>query len=107
MRKKTDKKPAYFPTCHEPTEKKEFWAMQGKAIPLYFFLCKMRNRHTNGKTRSFWQTDTQITKATGWDERTIKNARRELMNRDFIGVVIGHGKRATQYTILDEITYLE
>ena len=106
MRKKTDKKPAYFPTCHSPTKGKDFWKLPGKAVPLYFYLCKARNMFTNGATKSFWRTDSQITKDTGWDERAIKLARRELVDQDLIGAILGTGNRATQYTILDEITYL-
>lgn len=62
-------------------------------------VCAIAN-YANGKSRLGWPSIATLAAATGWSERTVQRALRELVRQGWLEVqTMGHGRRATEYRV--------
>lgn len=94
------KKNGYFKLKHEIIDSNRYRSLSLAAKYLYVTLCQKQNWEHRGKPGDIFYTDTNLFLATTLSERTIQDARKELVDGGFIETSKAAPRKPTRYRIL-------
>ena len=108
-KKDEDKQPPYFKVSHTVTSDPKFLKLKMSEQLLYFHLCRLRNRLTNGKhhtpERWFWRKNEMLMEDTGLSHGALFKARKGLLEKNYIMKKVVDMK--PYYMITDDVYKLE
>ncbi len=93
-------KNGFFPLRHEIVDSNKYRRLGLAAQALYVHLCRIQNWTHKGKQGDIEVTDWELLLASSLGEKTIREARKELIEGGFIGTAKQAPRKATRYTIL-------
>lgn len=93
-------KNGFFPLRHEIIDSNRYRRLGLAAQSLYIHLCRIQNWTHKGKRGDFEVSDWELILASSLGEKTIREARKELVEGGFIEVSKSAPRKPTRYTIL-------
>ena len=90
-----------FPVPHEVLKSEKFKKLRLSSKYMYCYLAKLRNRFGKNQEEWFWHSMDNLSEGIGINQKTLKRAKKELLENHFIevkrGKYLGTNRRAADW----------